>query len=120
MRWGKQKRTTSNLSIFDQRERAKQEGIESSYQAADSVWKKAASAALLEVAKNNREFTTDQIWPILARQGIHTHNNVAIGAIIQAGSRSGIMQKTGMFKESTNPNNHGRPVTIWRSNLYES
>lgn len=106
-------------SFFDQTERKKQAGIEASYQAANSYWKNAAAKALQKVAKNNPEFTTDDIWPILAGQGVHTNNNIALGAIMQAGSRSGVMQKTGRYIESKNPKNHHRPVAIWHSNLYK-
>ena len=105
------------MSIFDQHERKKQEGIEASYRHADSYWKSAASKALMELAEQGGEFTADDIWPILAKQGIHTSNNSALGAIMQGAARAGMISKTGSFKVSTNPSNHDRPITIWKSNI---
>lgn len=117
-RWAKPK-PAQGMSLFDQHERKKQSGIEASYQYADSHWKAAAKQALMQLAIDGGEFTADDIWPILAKQGIHTHNNSALGAVIQGASRAGLITKTGGYKESTNPKNHSRPVSIWRSNIKE-
>lgn len=106
-------------SLFDQIERKKQQGIEAAYQGANTYWRSAAQKALVSCAKMYREFTADQVWFILANKGVHTGNNSALGAIFQAGSRSGMIQKTGEYIESDRAVAHHRPITIWHSNIFK-
>lgn len=107
-------------SIYDQAERAKQEGMEVSYRNAESVWKNAAAARLRWLAEHCREFTSDQVVTYLDDQGITTGNNSALGAIFTAAARMGIIQATGYYKESTRPSRHQAPVRIWKSNVFRS
>lgn len=105
-------------SIFDQAERAKQQGIEAAYQHADSYWKQTAQNALRTCALKYREFTSGDVWDEISKTGMTTGENRAMGAIMQAGSRSGMIQKTGRYKESARPTQHQQPIAIWRSNIY--
>lgn len=119
MRWAVAKpKAVNQPSIFDQAERKKQQGIEAAYQGANSYWKNAAREALLECAKKYSEFASDQVWAILSKSGITTGENRAIGAIMQAASRSGMIQKTGRYRESNRVSQHRQPIAIWRSNIY--
>ena len=105
-------------SIFDVAEKAKQEGIARAYFNAPTIWKEAAGVALTQVALNHYEFTTDEVWQHLANQGIHTGENRAMGAIIQSGLRSGLIERTGEYQPTKRVESHARPVAIWRSKVY--
>ena len=105
-------------SIFDQAERKKQEGINLSYRNTTTIWKEAAADALLHVAKNYFEFTSDAIWDRLASQGIHTGENRALGAVIQGGVRAGVIEFTGEYKPTVRPIGHKGPKAVWRSRIY--
>lgn len=123
MRWTTAKKESTRSfqpSIFDIAERKKQQGIEAAYQGANSYWKNAAKEALLECAKKYREFASDQVWEVLARSGMTTGENRAMGAIVQAASRSGMIQKTGRYRESRRASQHRQPIAIWRSNIYRT
>lgn len=107
-----------NPTIFDQVERTKQAGIEAAFQHADSYWKNAAKTALRECAENMREFASDDVWRLIAKTGTATGENRALGAIMQAASRAGMIQKTGRYRETKRSSQHKQPIAIWRSNIY--
>jgi len=121
VRWQKPtyKAPAKTMSLFDQSEHKKQEGIEAAYQGARSYWKEAAQKALVECAKRYQEFTTADVWVIVDAQGLTTSENRAMGAIMQSASRSGMIQRTGRYKETTRVSQHRRPIAIWSSNIYE-
>lgn len=105
------------ISLFDQAERAKQQGIEASYQHAPSVWKQAASEALMTLAKSKPEFTTDELWDLLAERGVHTGEPRALGAIMQSAHRSGMIKSSGKYVASYR--RHKAPIILWQSNIYK-
>ena len=117
-RWARPKKT-NNLTIFDQAERAKQEGMEAAYQYADVDWKKIASDALRKCAETMPEFTSDDVWEIINKTGITTSENRAYGAIVQAAHRAGIIQPTPNFIQSKRPQVHKNPIRIWQSRIYK-
>lgn len=104
-------------SIFDQAEKAKQEGIELVYRHADTLWKREAAGKLLEVAKRQRHFTSDDILIPLEAKGVTTGDNRAIAAILQSACRMGIIVSTERFVRCRRRSRHGAPVMVWRSNL---
>ncbi len=122
MRWALKSRSNivSNRqqSVFDQAELAKNEGINLSYGHTTSIWRDAAGKALIEVAKYNFEFTSDLVWDNLAIQGIHTRENRALGAVMQAGHRSGVIEFTGEYKPTIRPEGHKNLKAVWRSKIY--
>ncbi len=122
MRWALKPRssilTNKQRSLFDQAEQKKQEGINLAYRNTTTIWKEAAATALIQVAKNTYEFTSDAIWEVLAEQGIHTGENRALGAVMQAGHRSGVIEFTGEYKPTTRPIAHKNPKAVWRSKIY--
>lgn len=122
MRWAKKPISLimrgKQRGLFDQAERKKQEGINASYHNTTTIWKEAAGEALIAVAKAHYEFTTDEIWMHLARLGIHTSENRAIGAVIQGAIRSGVIEHTGTYRPTGRPVSHKRPQAVWRSKIY--
>jgi len=105
-------------SLFDQAERKKQEGINASYNRTSTIWKEAAAEALIAVAKANYQFTSDKVWEYLASIGVHTGDNRALGAVMQAGRRSGVIEFTGSYRPTIRPVGHKSPKAIWRSKIY--
>lgn len=122
MRWPRKPHssvlTNKQKSLFDQAERAKQEGINASYNHTTTIWKDAAGEALIAVAKTHREFTSDEVWSYLAQRGIHTGENRALGAVMQAGGRAGVIEHTDRYRATTRPVGHKGPKAIWRSRIY--
>lgn len=112
------KPVSNNLTIFDQVERAKQQGIEASYQYADLDWKKIASDAVRQCALQRSEFTTDDVWDIINKTGITTSENRAMGAIMQSASRSGMLKATPTFIMSKRATKHKSPTRVWQSMIY--
>ncbi len=106
-------------ATFDRYERRKAEGIEASFYHADTDWKRAAAARVFWLAQNRREFTADDVIEHLDAEGITTGNNSALGAIMRAAQRMGIIENSGLFKESRRPVQHSKPLRIWRSNIYK-
>lgn len=123
-RWKTKKPKPYNptVSIFDQKLDTKakiraQRGIESSYANADTYWKNKAREALLHIAENYRELTSDMVMAYLAQLGVHTGEPRALGAIIQGASRSGMITKTGQYRESYR--RHNAPIPVWKSNIFK-
>jgi hypothetical protein len=109
--------------MFDQKQdvatRIKaQQGIEKSFANADTEWKRVAQEAVVYCARNYREFTSDMVMEYLAQSGIHTGEPRALGAIIQGASRSGMIQKSGRYKESYR--RHNAPIPVWVSNVWRA
>lgn len=81
---------------------------------ADPEWTALAHATLRYVASLGAEFTTDDIWLRLEFRNIHTHEPRAMGAVMRAAVRDGLIEKTGAYVESSRPQSHARPIPVWR------
>ena len=103
------------MSIYDQTEKAKQEGIELVFRNADTSWKKAAAKQLLAVAKKKKSFTSDDILIPLETAGIVTTDNRAIAAILQSAARMNLIKATDIFVRCKRKSRHGAPVMMWES-----
>lgn len=102
-------------NIFDQVQRAKQQGIEAAYQHADLDWKRIAADAVRKCAMTMPEFSTNEVWELINKTGVTTQTNRALGAIMQSASRSGMIKKVGYVGSRLA---HASPVTLWQSNIY--
>lgn len=102
-------------TIFDQVERAKQQGIETAYQYADLDWKAIAASAVRHCALTMPEFSTNDVWEVINKTGVTTHTNRALGAVMQSAARSGMVRKVGYIGSKLA---HASPVTLWQSNIY--
>lgn len=122
MRWALKSRSNilsnKQRTFFDQAQQKKNAGINLAYSHTTSIRREAAGTALIEIAKTNYEFTTDLIWYQLAIQGIHTGENRALGAVMQAGHRAGVIDFTGVYKPTIRPEGHMAPKAVWRSKIY--
>lgn len=104
---------SKQMSIYDQAERAKQEGIEAVYRSANTTWKRAAADQLMKVIARRRTFTSDDVLIPLEQQGIVTKDNRAIAAILQSAQRMNLIKATDKFIRCRRKSRHGAPVMVW-------
>jgi predicted glycosyl hydrolase (DUF1957 family) len=100
-------------TLFDQIEREKVDGIERSYRNTTSVWKQEASEALQVLAKLQREITSEDVITLLERKGVTTGNNKAMGAVMVAAQRAGVIKATDKWVTSRLKRRHHAPVRVW-------
>jgi len=84
-------------------------------QHADVRWRTLATAAILRLAFQGGSFTTDDVWTVVEPFGVTTHDNRALGAVMKAMQRTGLIEATTTFLPSTRAVNHNRPVRVWRA-----
>jgi len=83
---------------------------------AHPLWLEQAKCAVVQVAKVNQEFTTDDVWETLGHWSIELRNDGrALGAVMRWAAKSGICTSTDNYKRSRRPECHLRPVMVWRS-----
>ncbi len=80
---------------------------------ADSDWKEAAYQAVVEVAGRMRDFTADDVWPLLEQSGEWTHEPAALGPVFIRAARAGVIEQTGEMRQSRYARRH-RKLTVWR------
>lgn len=101
-------------TIFEA-ERLKQEGMEKSYNNSDPMWREAVVTQLHEVLRTKEYFTSDDILIPVEKKGIFTKTNSALGAILTAAKRSGLIEATSQFRESKRPSRHKAPLRVWKA-----
>lgn len=101
-------------SVFDQIDKAKHEGMEVSYRNSDTTWRKAVNDRLNEIRQYKETFTSDDIITHLDELGIVTSDNRALGAIMVAHARAGLIESTGTQVKCKRKKRHGGYVTLWR------
>lgn len=103
------------MNLFDWRaEAAAQEAIDRVEAHADKDWRRLATQAFRVVLLTHDQFTTDDVWNLLDREHVHTHDRRAMGAIVREFSRSGAIVSTGDYVKSKRVECHSRPVAVWR------
>jgi len=92
----------------------REEGIARAAGSSDA-WKAVAAQTILACAYVLGEFTADEVWETLDRQG-HDRpaNPSALGPVFRNVMNHGHIAKTGKFRESRQVSNH-RLVTVWRA-----
>jgi len=81
----------------------------------DSNWAETAYVAVLQVAKNQQEFTPDDIWAT----GLEKPSEArALGGVMRRARKDRMIEKTGRVQPTTQPESHGTDVTVWRSLIY--
>lgn len=98
---------------------ARDEALQRVDEHADQDWKREARDAVLHAAAHRAEFTSDYIWWLLQQRGVMPpHEPRALGAIMRAAAREGLIQRSDRVVESVRVANHRRPVAVWRSLVY--
>jgi hypothetical protein len=96
-------------------ERLTDQAVEAVEAGADDQWLRAARARVEVHAACRQPFTTDEIWADLSRlhPQITTPEPRAMGAVIRAAVKDGLIKATGGYKASERPECHRNPKRIW-------
>ena len=95
-----------------------EEHSERSYRAADDEWKQTAWDIAIKTSYELEEWTTDELW----NRGLpNVKEPRALGGILRRLSSEGIITKTDRVRTSNrHEQNHGRSITIWKSNFWDT
>lgn len=80
-------------------------------------WLAAAATAVAMLSMFETEFTSDDVWECLAEVEAPAEPR-ALGAVMVAAARSGLIEKTDRVRNSVRVECHARPVAVWRSLRY--
>jgi len=82
-------------------------------------WRGWAETAVRYVAERRSEFTTDPVWTVLESWAVPTPPEPrALGPLMRSVQTWGWCKATGSYRNSVRAANHGRPLMIYRSNLF--
>jgi hypothetical protein len=104
------------MNAHDEGQMKLDQALERVERGADHQWLGTARTAVAYVAEYRVEFTTDDVWDILAAWQIPpTRDNRALGAVMRWAAKEGICTSTDNYRRSRRPECHLRPVMVWRS-----
>ena len=97
-------------------ERALQAALVDVEHGADPEWQAAVWLALRAVIARAVEFTTDEVWLVLAERGVPAPREPrALGPIMRQAVMLGLAESTGAMKKSVRVGCHRRPVAVYRA-----
>ena len=79
--------------------------------AADPYWRALADAAIRQLAVTGDEFTTDDVWRLLA--GFDTPEHRALGSLMREAHKAGLIRPLRKWRESTRVEAHKNPKRVW-------
>jgi hypothetical protein len=83
------------------------------------IWQDAARNAIWTVARSQPELTVDDVWTELEKVDVRTPDNSALGPLMREAAREGLIHRTNLWRPSTRPSTHKRPIVLWSSLIYE-
>lgn len=96
----------------------KREAIARVNEHASEEWMEAARTAVRALARALPSLTTDDVWREVERTGMSTHEPRAMGAVMTRMARDRVIVSTNVTVESARPENHRRPIRVWRSLVF--
>ena len=97
-------------------EARKDDGMHRAWHAANPDFKLAAEQAIRHLARTKAQFTSDDVWSLL--DGVaDTKEHRALGAVMRAVAKEGLISKTDRVVPTTRACANRRPVAVWRSCL---
>jgi hypothetical protein len=75
-------------------------------------WIERARDAVQLVALARFDFTSDEVWDALGED--RPEEPRALGAVMKAMARDGLIRATGEYRKSARVDCHARPVAVWR------
>lgn len=82
----------------------------------DEQWWQETMLIIKHIATNTFDFTTDDIWAYLATTTLPTpHERRALGALMMAACRAGLITPTDRYRQSKRPQCHARPIRVWQA-----
>jgi len=100
--------------IIDTAQLDKAAAIAAASAEADRAWMREAMAAVRHLATVHDEFTTDNVWACLPND-VSTHEPRAMGAVMRAAMKEGVIAPLDRYEMSARPACHCRPVRVWKS-----
>lgn len=96
--------------------KTKKQALDEVQSNAENDWWYKTKEVIHKLAKENINFTSDEVWAELDRLNIpRPHQPSALGSVFRACCQAGWITKSGKYKPSTQPTNHQRDVAIWTS-----
>ena len=82
----------------------------------DPTWATETMLIIKQIATNTFDFTTDDIWQALSEASLPTpHEPRALGALMIAAHRAGLITPTDRYRQSKRPECHARPIRVWQA-----
>ena len=85
-------------------------------EAANKLFVEAALQLILSIARSRVYFTSDEVWRFLITSPLVEPR--AMGAAFEKARKFGAITRTEDTTKSHRPQCHGRPIRIWKSNIY--
>jgi hypothetical protein len=98
-------------TLFDA-EQARDEAISRVEAHAPEGWVQRARDTVTLIAMARFDFTSDHVWDALGED--RPPEPRALGAVMKAMARDGLIRATGEYRKSTRVDCHARPVAVWR------
>lgn len=87
------------------------EAIAQSEANADGQWMDKAIGCVRRLAKERMYITANDVLDMMEKEDESTHSLRAVGPVMLAAKKLGIIKNTG--QKSTSVNTHGTPITLW-------
>ena len=100
-------------------EQARDEAINRVERNADADWLDYAYKAVKYLAENRDEFTTDDVWLVLADWGYSVREPRALGAVMRRAAKNDLIQATTRYKKSNRKECHRNPKMVWITQLVQ-
>jgi hypothetical protein len=94
-----------------------EEGIQVSFNFANSDWKEAAASAVRLTAQELPLFTVDDVYARIEKM-VQTQNTSALGQIMRNAAKEGLIEKTAGYQRSARPQRHSAPQPVWKSLVF--
>lgn len=85
-------------------------------------WNEAAYKALCRVAESKIDFTTDDVWSLLAQgrgADMPAGDPRIMGAVLKRAEHAGLIKPTDRVRKSGRVECHHRPVRVWKSLIFK-
>lgn len=107
---------SGQLSLFDaaKAEAAKLDALQRVQEHAEPDWAERALKAVEACAKANATFIVDDVWAFLDASDV-PHEPRAMGAVMRAAQRAGLIAPTDVFRPSDRVTCHKNPRRVWES-----
>lgn len=92
---------------------ARDEAIQRVGEGAGDTWMRMAIHTIADVAAEEGEFTTDEVWAEFERREMLPRERRAMGAAMKQAAAQGFIQATSEYRPSARPKCHARPVRVW-------
>jgi hypothetical protein len=98
----------------------KRDGMDRARRHCDPIWRRYADEAVIKAARHLTSLTTDDVVRLIP-DNIRTHENRALGPVMQAAAKDGVIEKDRKpnVNCATRKNNHSRPLQVWRSLIFK-